>query len=169
MELLPGGGTPLEGSANKYRDTAFDTQYQYIGDETIYSLQATYIHEKQTLDASFTSGGAANNSNTLNTLRIGGSYYYQRKYGGALGYFSTTGSTDSLLYPQGTAVSGSASGSPESRGWIAELNYIPWQNVKFALQYTAYNRFNGGGDNYDGLGRNASDNNTMYLLGWFNF
>ena len=169
VELFPGGGVPLSGVTNKYRDMALDTQYQFIGDESIYSVQAVYIHEKQTLDASFASGAAANSSNTLKTLRVAGSYYYQRKYGGGLGYFSTTGSTDPLLYPQGTSVFGSASGSPDSKGWIAELNYVPWQNVKFALQYTAYNRFNGGGDNYDGLGRNASDNNTIYLLGWFNF
>ena len=169
VELFPGNGVPLSGLTNKYRDMALDTQYQFIGDESIYSVQAVYIHEKQTLDASVASGAAANPSNTLKTLRVGGSYYYQRKYGGGLGYFSTTGSSDALIYPQGTAVFGSASGSPDSKGWIAELNYVPWQNVKFALQYTAYNRFNGGGDNYDGLGRNASDNNTLYLLGWFNF
>ena len=41
--------------------------------------------------------------------------------------------------------------------------------MKIALQYTAYNRFNGGSNNYDGAGRNASDNNTVYLLGWINF
>ena len=172
VELFPGGDAltpvPLSGLTNKYRDLALDTQYQFIGDESIYSVQAVYIHEKQTLDASFDSGSAANQSNTLKTLRIGGSYYYQRKYGGALGYFSTTGTTDAALYAP-AAVFGSANGSPDSKGWIAELNYIPWQNVKVALQYTAYNRFNGGGDNYDGLGRSASDNNTMYLLGWFNF
>ena len=179
VELFPGnttalgppplGPAPLNGLTNKYRDMALDTQYQFIGDESIYSVQAVYIHEKQSLDASSALGLATNQSNTLKTLRVGGSYYYQRKYGGGLGYFSTTGSTDPLLYQQGTALTGSASGSPDSKGWIAELNYVPWQNVKFALQYTAYNRFNGGGDNYDGLGRNASDNNTIYLLGWFNF
>jgi hypothetical protein len=169
VDLLPGGGVPLEGLTNKYRDVALDTQYQFIGDESIYSVQAVYIHEKQTLDASVAAGAAANSSNTLKTMRIAGSYYYQRKYGGGLGYFTTTGTSDALLYPQGTAVFGSANGSPDSKGWIAELNYIPWQNVKIALQYTAYNRFNGGGNNYDGLGRNASDNNTVYLLGWLNF
>jgi len=168
VDLFP-GGTTLEGLTNKYRDMALDTQYQFIGDESIYSLQAVYIHEKQNLDASYAAGAAANSSNTLRTMRIAGSYYYQRKYGGGLGYFSTTGTADSLLYPQGTAVFGSANGSPDSRGWIAELNYIPWQNVKLALQYTAYNRFNGGGNNYDGLGRNASDNNTVYLLAWINY
>jgi hypothetical protein len=172
VEQFPGNAfetnLPLEGLTNKYRDLALDTQYQFIGDDSIYSVQAVYIHERQTLDASVAAGAAANFSNTLKTMRIGGSYYYQRKYGGGLGYFSTTGTTDSTLY-QPAAVFGSANGSPDSKGWIAELNYIPWQNVKIALQYTAYNRFNGGGDNYDGSGRNASDNNTLYLLGWINF
>jgi hypothetical protein len=32
-----------------------------------------------------------------------------------------------------------------------------------------YNKFNGGSTNYDGSGRNAKDNNTLYLLGWINF
>ncbi len=163
VDLLPGGGTALAGVTNKYRDVALDTQYQLIGDSSIYSMQAVYIHEKQSLNA------LAGQSDTLNTLRVGGSYYYQRKYGGAVGYFSTTGTTDPLLYPSGTAVFGSANGSPDSKGWIAELNYIPWQNVKVALQYTAYNRFNGAKTDYDGAGRNASDNNTTYLLGWINF
>ena len=163
VSLFPGDGVALEGNTNKYRDVALDTQYQFIGDDSIYSVQAAYIHEKQTLDA------IAGQSDTLKTMRIGGSYYYQRKYGGALGYFSTTGTTDALLYPSGTAVFGSANGSPDSKGWTAELDYLPWQNVKIALQYTAYNRFNGGSDNYDGLGRKASDNNTTYLLGWINF
>jgi hypothetical protein len=66
-------------------------------------------------------------------------------------------------------VTGSVNNSPDSRGWVAELDYLPWQNVKFALQYTIYSKFNGGTSNYDGFGRNASDNNTVYLLAWINF
>lgn len=170
VEVLPGGtGVPLTGSTNRYDDLAVDSQYQFIGDKSIYSVQAVYIHEKQHLDANVAADPTANSTNTLKTMRIGGSYYYERKWGGALGYFSTTGTSDSVMYPAGTAVTGSANNSPDSKGWVVELNYIPWQNVKFALQYTAYNKFNGGTDNYDGLGRNASDNNTLYLLGWFNF
>ena len=38
--------------------------------------------------------------------------------------------------------------------------------VKFALQYTIYSKFNGGTSNYDGFGRSASDNNTLYLEAW---
>jgi hypothetical protein len=66
-------------------------------------------------------------------------------------------------------VVGSASGSPDSKGWTVELDFLPWQNVKLALQYTLYSRFNGGTTDYDGSGRNASDNNTLFLLGWIAF
>jgi hypothetical protein len=38
--------------------------------------------------------------------------------------------------------------------------------TQFALQYTFYSRFNGARHNYDGSGRSAADNNTLYLLLW---
>ncbi|MGA8005596.1 MAG: cytochrome C [Burkholderiales bacterium] len=168
-KLFPGGGAALSGPTNRYNDVAFDTQYQYIGDEHLLSVMATYIKEKQTLDASALAG-ASNPSDDLKTLRIGASYYYHRKYGAALGYFSTTGSEDALLYaPTGTAVTDFANNKPDSKGWTGELDWVPYENTKFALQYTMYNKFNGGDTNYDGMGRNAKDNNTLYLLGWINF
>lgn len=168
-KLYPGGGNALSGPTNHYRDWAIDSQYQYIGDEHMISVLATYISEKQTLDASYgVLGAAANPSNDLKTLRIGANYYYHRKYGGALGYFSTTGSADAGLYAP-AAFSGFANNKPDSKGWTAELDWVPYENTKLALQYTNYSKFNGGSDNYDGNGRNASDNNTLYLLGWINF
>lgn len=39
-------------------------------------------------------------------------------------------------------------------------------SVKISLQYTIYNKFNGASSNYDGFGRDASDNNTLYALVW---
>ncbi|MBU6258312.1 MAG: cytochrome C [Burkholderiales bacterium] len=167
-KLYPGGGTALSGLTNQYRDVAVDTQYQYIGDENLVSVIATYISEKQTLDAAYAAGTAANPSNTLKTTRIGASYYYLRKYGGALGYFSTTGSADNLLYAP-ASLGGSNSGAPDSKGWRMELNWVPYENTKLALQYTAYSKFNGGSANYDGSNRDAKDNNTLYLLGWINY
>ena len=86
------------------------------------------------------------------------------------------GSSDAALYPATVSpppaggqpgVVVSANGSPDTRGWIAEVNYVPWLNVKISAQYTYYNKFNGAGSNYDGLGRSASDNNALYLLLWF--
>ncbi|MGA8005406.1 MAG: hypothetical protein WCA17_04855, partial [Burkholderiales bacterium] len=168
-KVYPGAnlGTALSGLTDHYNDVAFDTQYQYIGDEHLVSVMATYIKEKQTLDAS-SFAGASNPTDDLKTLRIGASYYYHRKYGAALGYFSTTGSEDATLYAPG-AFSGFANNKPDSKGWTGELDWVPYENTKFALQYTMYNKFNGGDTNYDGSGRNAKDNNTLYLLGWINF
>ena len=42
----------------------------------------------------------------------------------------------------------------------------PWMNLRLGVQYTAYDKFNGGDRNYDGFGRNASDNNTLYVFAW---
>jgi len=159
---------PVGSPTNKYVDTALDGQYQFIGDENIFSLQTTYIKEKQTLDATFAATGSENPSNDLKTFRLGGSYYLRRTYGGALGYFSTNGSSDALLYAP-AALTGFANNSPNSNGWIGELDYVPWQNVKLLAQYVSYTKFNGASKDYDGSGRNANYNNTLYLLGWFAF
>ena len=138
----------------------------------------TFIMEFQNLSASQALGNADKSSHTLNTFRADTSYIFKQTYGLTLGYFQTTGTTDTLLY-QPSPIFGSASGSPNSRGYIVQLNYIPfgkadsflapWLNVRFTLQYTGYTEFNGGHSNYDGFGRNASDNNTLYLLSWFAF
>ena len=167
-DLYPGGGAPLTGPTNRYRDWAGDSQYQYIGDDHLFTATATYIRETQTLDASFAAGASSNRSDNLKTLRLGASYFFRRTYGAALGYFSTTGSADALLYAP-VLFSGYGNSRPDTKGWTAELDWVPYENTKLALQYTNYSRFNGGGTNYDGSGRNASDNNTLYLLGWINF
>jgi hypothetical protein len=73
------------------------------------------------------------------------------------------------LYSAEDPVEGSLVGKPDSRGFIAEANFTPWPIMRIGLQYTAYNKFNGSKDNYDGFGRKASDNNTWYLYGWLAF
>jgi hypothetical protein len=126
-----------------------------------------------TLDASFATGATANPSNTLQTTAVAATYYFRRRIGGTVQYFQTTGSTDTLLYPAtppgSPGVITSANGSPDTRGVIAELNYLPWLNVKVSAQYTFYSKFNGASSNYDGRGRDASANDTLYLLLWFAF
>ena len=174
VKMFPGGGVPLNGPTNRFRDWGIDAQYQYVGDDHLVTLAGTRIHEKMTLDASTLAG--TNPTDDLTTLRLWGTYYYQRKYGATVAYFSTTGSTDPGLYPPtnpaGAAQVGaitSANGSPDTKGWILELNYVPWLNTKFSFQYTWYTKFNGGSSNYDGFGRNAKDNDTLFLLGWVSF
>jgi hypothetical protein len=171
FKLFPGGGVPLRGPVNRFKDVAEDVQYQFVGEEHLITVAGTRIHESMTLDASFAAGASANPANDLTTTRLWATYYYRRRIGGTLGYFSTTGSTDTGLYPAtapgAPGVVTSANGSPDTRGWIAEVNYLPWLNVKVSAQYTWYSKFNGAGTNYDGVGRNASDNNALYLLLWF--
>jgi hypothetical protein len=172
FKLLPGSAsgseTPLEGLNNRFKDVAEDLQYQFLGEYHLFSLAATHIHESQSLDASFASGASANPKDVLTTNRVTGSYFYRRELGGSLQYFSTSGSIDPLLYPTAASpgVTGSATGSPDTRGWIAEANYVPWLNVKLFVQYTAYSLFNGSSANYDGFGRKAQDNNTLYIGAW---
>lgn len=126
---LTGADEPASSAADRFNDVAVDGQYQYIGDKHILSAQGTVIREGQTLDASVATGGAENRANDLKTARLGGSYYFRRTYGGALGVFATSGSTDALLYPA-SAVFGFGTGSPKSSGWTGELSYVPWENVK---------------------------------------
>ena len=152
---------------NKFTDIGLDAQYQYIEGDHTFSTQATWIHEKQQLNASFATGFASNASDTLRTVKIDAHYAYRRTYGGMLQYFATTGSSDDLKYNTGEPVMGSANGSPNSKGWLAQLDYLPIQNLKLSVRYTAYTQFNGAGTNYDGFGRNAKDNNSVFLLAWF--
>lgn len=173
--LYPGGSpaapVPLSGPVNRFNDIAEDLQYQFIGERDLFTLQATHIHESMHLDASFAAGASTNPTDSLNTTRFNGSYYFRRRYGATLSHFSTTGSADPGLYPA-TPTPGvitSASGRPDTRGWIGELDYLPWLNVKLTLQYVAYQSFNGGSTNYDGFGRNASANDSTYLLLWLAF
>ena len=112
---------------------------------------------------------AANKFNTLNTVRFTTSYFFRRMIGGSVQLFSTSGTSDPVMYASGTAVLGSASGNPATRGATFELDFLPWLNTKLGVQYTAYSKFNGASHNYDGFGRNASNNNTVYLFIWTAF
>jgi len=155
--------------SDRIRDTAVDAQYQYITDEHRVSFQGGLIREHRDYRASFAAGGVSNATQKFDELNLKATYYYDRKYGINLGYFSNRGDSDQTLYNTGDPITGSASGSPNSSGWIAELNWLPFRDIRFGLQYTWYNKFNGARNNYDGAGRNASDNNTLYVFGWFMF
>jgi hypothetical protein len=50
-----------------------------------------------------------------------------------------------------------------------QFAFWPLQNIDLSVAYTGYTKFNGGTTNYDGAGRNASDNNTVYIAVWLNF
>jgi hypothetical protein len=158
----PGAG-PL---TDKYTDVGVDGQCQLFQGPHIFELRGNYIHESRTFDST----PVANRKNNLNFLNVNGDWYYERMFGISFGYFSSWGGSDCVLYNPGSgscAVSdpmmGSRTGSPDTDGEIIQVDYLPWLNTKLTAQYTVYNQFNGSSSNYDGNGRSASDNNTLFL------
>lgn len=155
--------------ANKYRDIGYDANYQFIQGDHAASVRLNWIKEKKTWASNLVGEDASNPVNKLNTFRADLKYFFRRQWGGGLQYFKTTGTSDDLRYNDGRDVlTGGDSGSPNTKGWIGELNYLPWQNVKLALRYTKYDQYYGASNNYR-PGRDASDNNTLYLMGWILF
>lgn len=147
---------------NNFKDLGVDAQYQYITDPHVVTGQVSYIHEKQNWNASFAAGDTDNPSDTLNSFKAKATYYYRRKYGVNVAYFSVTGSTDATYW-------GTTNGKPDTKGYILELDYLPIDNVRLMLQYTAYRKYDGVSSNYDGAGRNPNDNNTLFFDVWLAF
>lgn len=155
--LYPSG---ITGLTDDYTDVGFDFNYENNFDDNSFTAHSSYIHETQNLNATFAGGGVSNPSIALNKFQINGNYYLHHQIGFTIGYFNITGDNDAIFY------GGNISQTPNSNGFTFQFNVVPWLNTKFAVQYVAYNKFNGSTDNYDGTGRNASDNNTIYLLSW---
>jgi hypothetical protein len=161
----------ITGLTDGYTDWAADFQYdrtipQFKND--VVSFRGTYIRENSSLGATFAAGGAAQTRHHLNTTQINAEYHFGTRLSRTFGFFDISGTADPLLFAQ-APVSGSANGSPASKGYILNLSWWPQQNIDLAVQYTGYWQFNGAGTNYDGAGRNAGANNSTYLLARFVF
>lgn len=165
VKSTPGGVT---GPEDGYTDWALDSQYDRNLGRDVLSFRGTYIRENSSLVASLDQGAVAQSRHHLDTGNANAEYHFGNRYSGAFGWFITDGTTDPVLYPPGD-VSGSANGDPRSSGYIANVSVWPVQNIDLAAQYTGYTSFNGASNNYDGSGRNASNNNTVYLLARFVF
>ena len=169
---VPGGVAGF--GTDHITDVGFDTQYQYLGYLNSFSVQASWIHENEAYSASLQQGATSNGHDHLDSLNIKGTYAYNQTYAATVAWFDITGSQDAALWGLD-----SITNSPNSSGFIGELDYTPfnhggpafwpWLNVRFGLQYTYYTKFNGGTTNYDGQGHNATDNNTLYIFSWLAF
>jgi len=163
------------GDTDKYRDLGVDASFQYLGArQHIFTLNTAYVHEDRTLDASFIEGGADRRSGHLNRFDLSGSYYYDQTWGLTAALFDVQGSADSILYGGESRL-----GSPDSRGYILQADWTPfgkegawgapWANLRLGLQYTVYTQLNGAKSDYDGAGRDAKDNNTLFAYVWTAF
>ena len=162
-------------SVHHFRDVGVDSQYQYLLNPNTFTAQLAYMRDYHRLPdflanqpVQDVNGNPLPNTNandTTNVLRAKLSYIYGARYGGSLSYFNQTGTTDSALYDP-TPVTGNISGNPAIRGWTYETFWTPIQYIRIGLQYTTYSIFNGASHNYDGAGRNAADNNSLFLYLW---
>ena len=173
VKQQPDSASPL---TNRFNDFGFDATYQHTAADSS-NLQAnlSIVHESRHLDAAVNAEEAASASGSLDSRKLDVSWTYKQTWVAAGGIFDTSGSSDGGLYAPGE-VDGSNNGKPDSRGYLVQLEYVPfgkmnspyrpWLNVRVGLQYIGYSRFNGGNSNYDGFGRSAGDNNTLFGFVW---
>ena len=162
-------------SVHHFRDIGFDSQYQYLLDPHSFTAQLAYMRDHHRYpgflanqpmeDADGNPLPDTNATDTTKVLRAKATYVYQAKYGASLAHFSQTGTTNSALYDP-TRVYGNVSGNPAVKGWTSEVFWTPLQYIRIGLQYTAYDKYNGASHNYDGMGRNPSDNNSLFFYIW---
>ncbi len=167
MKSTPGA---ITGPEDSYTDWGPDIEYDRTLGKDVLSFRGTLIRENSALVASYEEvpAAAAQIGHHLDTGTANVEYHLGNRYSTAFAWFTTSGTSDPLFYPQ-VALTGSANGDPRSAGYIGNLSFWPIQNLDLAFQYTGYTRFNGAAINYDGAGRDASDNNTVYLLARFLF
>ena len=143
-----------------------DALYQWGRGPHEVTVRAALNRERWSLDSSVAQGLATHTSSRVNNLRLSASYLNGKRYSGTVGYFSRTGSTDPLFF-------GTFNGKPDTEGFHFDAFMInpffpppswhPGMRTRIGITYTLFTRFDGAKHNYDGNGRNASDNNTTFL------
>ena len=140
---------------DKFTDFALDTQYELpTGDNCQIDAHAVYINEDQKLGGSSPSDPKQH----INQYRADVDYIVNGRHQYLLGYFSTTGSSGAYKF-DGDAMQLNAYGG-NNDGYIAEYDYLPWENTKLSLQYTTYAKLNGT------RGSTASNGNTLLGNVW---
>ena len=166
--VFPDSSNP-HGPTDVFTDYGFDSQYQYLADTHKVTLRGSYIYENRDWNASFPLGAAGTPRGNLKALNLSGSYSYKNTWTFHAGYFDTDGNSDSTLYAISDPSGNQVTASPKTTGYTLEVDRHVTQNIQLMAQYRGFVEFNGLKHNIDGLGRNASDNNTLWLSVFFAF
>src|SRR5207244_2764435 len=137
-------------------DLGLDASFQKASQSgDVFSINARYIHEQQSLNASCVLAGASLNgcpSNDLTDLRADVSYYWRNQIGVSGAAFDTFGSANPVIYPDNRTF------RPDSSGVMVQIDGTPFGggpqprrrlNLRVGVQYTAYTTFNGARGNFD--------------------
>jgi hypothetical protein len=174
--VFPGGVTDF--GTDKFTDIGVDSQYQWISDLHAITIRASYIFERQQLDATFNGFGASMNpSNDLRSFNLSASYIYDHMISLTGGFFQLSGSQDAIAYAN------NANFSPNSQGYMVDLAYLPfshgapgpwpWFNTRIGVAYNWWTRFDGGTSDIDPVScpgcRSAKNNDTLLLYAFTAF
>ena len=180
--LFPGRDRS-SGETDHYTDLGIDASWiKPLKSDTL-TLNARYAHEKQSLDATCAIGMAAGEidpmplsdcaDDTLNEVHADASYYWHNVVGATVSAFSLTGSSNPIIYGDNRTL------HPDSSGFQFQIDGTPFGsgnsplgsrfNMRAGIQYTLYTKFDGASHDFDGTGRDASDNNTLRVFTWLAF
>jgi hypothetical protein len=157
-------------------DLLIDGGYQFLGNrKNIFSVQGAYTYEWRDLKGSTLIGAADRAKADLQAFHVDGTYVYDQTYEAILGLNAVWGSGDATLYAP-DPVGGSRTGDPKSTSVSLEGDWTPfgkddsygapYANLKLGLRLTHNFAFNGASSNYDGFGRDASDNDSVLAFLW---
>jgi len=120
-------------------------------------------------------GDAQSPHGEVQRFDLSASYFRNQTWGLTAAVFDVSGDTDPTLFAP-DVLYGSRKGDTDTNGVILQADWTPfgkedswrapWANLRLGVQYTMYNEFNGASSNYDSFGRDASDNNTLFLFAW---
>lgn len=164
------------GFTDRYSDVGLDGSYiRTLANSDAITFNARYMHENQRLDATCALAGVAAGcaETSLNDVRADASYYWRNKIGATVMAFDTYGPANPTVYADNRTF------KPDSSGVTLQLDATPWGaggsplgprfNMRVGLQYTAFAKFNGATHDYDGLGHDARDNDSIRLFSWIAF
>lgn len=184
--------TSDSATTHRYDEVGLDAQYQFLLDPHAVTAQLAFMHSRHRYpdflanqEAPFVGPNGETLANTNaedanRTLRAKLTYVYRAKYGGSVSYFNLTGTTntfnqsagydpETLTLTSDDPVGANLTGNPATHGWTLEAFWTPWQYVRVGAQYTMYNEYNGAAQNYNGFGRNARDNDSLFIYAWFTY
>lgn len=134
---------------NKLTDSGIDAELQWAlaGNQTL-TLDTNYIHEAQS------------DSQHLNTMKADLTWYSNQTWGITVGYHGARSSDNPTV--RGETTWEPSGGKLDTDAYQMQLDYTPWLNTRFALQYTDYAKLNG-------TTTDASNNNQLMVGAWLLF
>jgi hypothetical protein len=161
-DIKKAAGRPADGIT----ELALDVLYQSNKGPHDINLSGNLLYESLDTSNSQGLGFASGDSASLTRFTTAAQYLYKKTWGLGVGYSQLSGTADALYYrtangkPDTATLRLDAFWNPISK---KPFKIYPLGRTRIGLEYVRYRKFNGRANNYDGLGRDASDNGTFSI------